>query len=97
MPVWIIPSDTSTANSISHSDLIGATQTTPKHPQYRRDERSSDSWNDWTGEAEDPAAIEALAQKNAPAIVFGDIVRLLGMTFLVITVIDISLKAFHLH
>jgi hypothetical protein len=97
MPVWIIPSDMSTANPISHSDLTGAAQTTPKHPQYRRDERSSDSWNDWTGGAEDPAVIEALVQKNAPAIVFGDIVRLLGMTFLIITLIDLSLKAFHLH
>jgi hypothetical protein len=97
MPVWIIPSDMSTANSISHSDLTGAAQTTPKHPQYRRDERCSDCWLDWTGEAEDPAVIESLAQKNAPAIVFGDIIRLLGMTFIIITVIDISLKAFHIY
>ena len=97
MPVWIIPSDMPTANPTSHSDLIGATQTTPKPPQYRRDERSSDIWSDQTGEAEDLAVIEALVRKNAPAIVFGDVVRLLGMTFLIITVIDLSLKAFHLH
>ena len=71
MPVWVIPSGMSTANSILHNEL--------------------------TGEAEDPAAIEALAQKNAPAIIFGDILRLLGMTFLIITVIDISLKAFHIY
>jgi hypothetical protein len=82
MPVWIIPSDMSTAKSISHSDLTGAT--------------ISHCWPDLTREAEDPAAIEALAQKNAPAIVFGDILCLLGMTFLIITVIDISLKAFHI-
>jgi hypothetical protein len=93
----VIPSAMSTANFTSHSDLTGAAQTTRKHPQYRGDERRSDCSPDLTGEAEDPAVIEALAQTGAPAITFGDVARLLGMTFLIITVIDLSLTAFHLH
>jgi hypothetical protein len=97
MPFWVIPSAMSTENFISQSDLIGVAQTARKHPQYQCDERSSDCWPDWTSEAEDPAVIEALAQNDATAIAFGEVACLLAMTFLIITVIDLSLKAFHLH
>jgi hypothetical protein len=85
------------ANAIFHCDLDGASETAAEPPQHRHEERESDCWPDWSGEAEDPAAIEAVVRENAPAIVFGDVVRLLGMTFIIITVIDLSLKAFHLH
>jgi hypothetical protein len=86
------------ANAIFHCDFDGASETAPEPPpQHRHEERRSDCWPDWSGEVEDPAVIEAVARENAPAIVFGDVVRLLGMTFIVITVIDLSLKAFHLH
>jgi hypothetical protein len=84
------------ANAIFHCDLDGASETARGH-QHRHEERGSDCWPDWSGEAEDPAVIEAVVRENAPAIVFGDVVRLLGMTFIIITVIDLSLKAFHLH
>jgi hypothetical protein len=84
------------ANAIFHCDLDGVSETAPG-PQHRREERGSDCWPDLSGEAEDPAVIEAVVRENAPAIVFGDVVRLLGMTFIIITVIDLSLKAFHLH
>ena len=77
-------------------DLDGVSETVAKPVQPRCEERRSDCWLDWSDEAEEPAATEASARENAPAIVFGDIVRLLGMTFIVITVIDLSLKAFHL-
>jgi hypothetical protein len=85
MPVWAISSAMSTANFVSHSDLTGC------------DERSFDCRPDRTGVNEDQAVIAALAQKDATAIAFGDAACLLGMTFLIITVIDLSLKAFHFH
>jgi hypothetical protein len=85
------------STAIFHCDLDGASETAPGPLQHHHEERRSDCWPDWSSEAEDPAVIEALAQKNAPAIVFGDVVRLLGMTFIIITVIVLSLKALHLY
>ena len=77
-------------------DLDDVSETVVKPVQHCSEERRSDCRLDWSYEAEEPATTEASAGENAPAIVFGDIVRLLGMTFIVITVIDLSLKAFHL-
>jgi hypothetical protein len=85
------------ANAIFHRDLDGVSEPAPRPPQHCHEERPSDCWPNWSGEVEDPAVIEAIVRENAPAIVFGDVVRLLGMTFIVITFIDLSLKAFHLH
>jgi hypothetical protein len=90
-------SEMATADAIFHSDFDGASEMAPELPQHRHEARRSDCWPDWSGEVEEPAVTEAVIRENSPAIVFGDIVRLLGMTFILITVIDLSLKAFHLH
>jgi hypothetical protein len=88
-------SEMPTANVNSHFDHGDASELATEAPRICREERGSDYWPDWPRNVEKPAAIEASIRNNAPAIVFGDIVRLLGMTFLVITVIDLSLRALH--
>jgi hypothetical protein len=78
----------STVKAVFDCDLHDAFQMAVDLPQHRPKERQSDCWLDWSIDIEDPAAIEALTRNNAPAIVFGDVVRLLGITFIVIAVID---------
>ena len=80
-----------TAEAISHSEFDDA----PPAPSEssRHYESRSDGWPDWPNDADEPAVIEDAVRQNAPAIVFGDIVRLLAMTFAVITVVELSLKA----
>ena len=82
-----------TANVNSHFDPDDESEPATDALRVGREERGSDYWPDWPCNVEGPAAIEASIRNNAPAIVFGDIVRLLGMTFIIITVIDLSLRA----
>jgi hypothetical protein len=84
----------SAAKAVFDCNLDGASQMAVDHPRHK--ERQSGGWPDWSGDNQDPAAIEASARNNAPAIVFGDVVRLLGMTVVIIIVIDLALRAFHL-
>jgi hypothetical protein len=84
-----------TANVNSHFDHDDASEPATEAPRVCREECDSDYWPDWPCNIEEPTAIEAAIRNNAPAIVFGDIVRLLGMTFLIITIIDLSLRALH--
>ena len=88
-------SEMPTANVTSHFDHGDGSEPATEAPRVCREERGSDYWPDWPCNVEEPAVIEASIRNNAPAIVFGDIVRLLGMTFLIITVIDLSLRALH--
>ena len=78
------------AEAMSHHEFGDALEAAPESPRHSE----SDCWPDWPADVEEPEVIEAAVRQNAPAIVFGDIVRLLGMTFAVMTVIDLSLKIF---
>ena len=81
------------ADAMSHREFDDALEATPEFPRHRE----SDCWPDWPSDADEPAVIEAAARQNTPAIVFGDMVRLLGLTFAIMAVMDLSLRAFHLY
>jgi hypothetical protein len=85
------------ANAIFHCDLDGESEMAPEPAQHRHDGHRSDCWPDCSGKVEELAATEVSVRENTPAIAFGDIVRLLGMTFIIITITDLSFKAFHFH
>jgi hypothetical protein len=57
----------------------------------------SDCWPDWATSIEDPATIEALTRKNSPAIVFGEIGRVLAVVITAIILINVSLNLLHIH
>ena len=57
----------------------------------------SDCWPNWATSIEDPATIEALARKNSPAIVFGEIGRVLAVVITAIILINVSLNLLHIH
>ena len=90
------PGEMPPAKAIFEHELDGVSETVVQPLRHRCEERQFDSRQDWSDEAKEPATTEASARENAPAIAFGDIMRLLGMTFIVITAIDLSVKAFHL-
>ena len=84
-----------TTEAMSRLKFDDALEATPESSRHH--EPGPDCWPDWPRDAEEPAVIEAAARQNTPAIVFGDMVRLLGMTFAIVTIIGLSLRAFHLY
>jgi hypothetical protein len=78
------------ADAMSQREFDDALEAAPEFSRHSE----FDCWPDWPSDAEDPAVIEAAARQNRPAIVFGDMVRLLGMTFAIVAVMDFSLRIF---
>jgi hypothetical protein len=83
-----------TAKATVYCDLNDKSKMAAAAPQPRDEYCDSDCW---PSENEDSAATEAPACENTPAIVFGDIMHLLAMTFITLTAIGVCLKVFHLH
>ncbi len=68
----------------------------PKAVQVSRHaEGASDCWPDWA-DAGDPESLEESARKNVPAIVFGEISRVLLVVLAAIAAIEFALNFLHI-
>ena len=91
------PAMTGRRNFLSCDSLDGSDGISGGNDRHMDNAPLSDCWPDWATSIEDPATIEALARKNSPAIVFGEIGRVLAVVIAAIILINVSLNLLHIH